>query len=118
VQEPQVLVAVERLEIPGERRGQRFPIRDGTSTMGGTEARVAGGTAKGITGFFNYPINMVTPLASGGFISLDTVSPLSRKTFTAWDRAGQVNGRPGTAAQAWAGTSSVHRQKGWPAGSA
>jgi hypothetical protein len=32
---------------------------------------------------------MVTPLASGGFISLDTVSPLSGKTFTAtWDRSG------------------------------
>ena len=57
--------------------------------MGGTEAQVAGGTAKGIGGFTNYPINMVSPLASGGFISLDTVSPLSGKTFTAtWDRSG------------------------------
>lgn len=61
----------------------------GTSTMGGTEARVAGGSTKGIAGFLNYPINMVTPLASGGFISLDTVGPLSGKTFTAtWDRSG------------------------------
>jgi Peptidase A4 family len=63
----------------------------GTSTMGGTQARVAGGTAKGIGGFVNYPINMVGPLASGGFISLDTVSPLSGKTFTAtWDRSGST----------------------------
>jgi hypothetical protein len=61
----------------------------GTSTMGGTEARVAGGSTKGIAGFPNYPINMVTRLASGGFISLDTVGPLSGKTFTAtWDRSG------------------------------
>ena len=63
----------------------------GTSTMGGTEARVAGGSAKGIAGFVNYPINMVTPLSSGGFISLDTVGPLSGKTFTAtWDRSGST----------------------------
>jgi hypothetical protein len=63
----------------------------GTSTMGGTQARVAGGTVKGIGGFVNYPINMVGPLASGGFISLDTVSPLSGKTFTAtWDRSGST----------------------------
>jgi hypothetical protein len=60
-----------------------------TSTMGGTQARVDGGTVKGIGGFPNDPINMVTPLASGGFISLDTVGPLSGKTFTAtWDRSG------------------------------
>jgi hypothetical protein len=57
--------------------------------MGGTEAQVAGGAAKGIAGFTNYPIYMVGPLASGGFISLDTVSALSGKTFTAtWDRSG------------------------------
>jgi hypothetical protein len=63
----------------------------GTSTMGGTEARVAGGTTKGIAGFPNYPIDMVNPLASGGFISLDTVGPLSGKTFTAtWDRPGST----------------------------
>lgn len=61
----------------------------GTAAMGGSEARVAGGTVKGIGGFPNYPINMVNPLASGGFISLDTVGPLSGKTFTAtWDRSG------------------------------
>jgi hypothetical protein len=34
---------------------------------------------------------MVNPLASGGFISLDTVGPLSGKTFTAtWDRSGST----------------------------
>ena len=61
----------------------------GTSTMGGAEARVAGGTTKGIAGIPNYPIDMVNPLSSGGFISLDTVGPLSGKTFTAtWDRSG------------------------------
>jgi hypothetical protein len=63
----------------------------GTSTLGGTEARVDGGTTKGIAGFTNYPIDMVNPLASGGFISLDTVGPLSGKTFTAtWDRSGST----------------------------
>jgi Peptidase A4 family len=63
----------------------------GTSTLGGTEARVDGGTTKGIAGFTNYPIDMVNPLSSGGFISLDTVGPLSGKTFTAtWDRAGST----------------------------
>ena len=63
----------------------------GTSTMGGTKARGPRGSAKGIAGFVNYPINMVTPLSSGGFISLDTVGPLSGKTFTAtWDRAGST----------------------------
>jgi len=61
----------------------------GTTTMGGTQAQVAGGKVKGIAGFTNYPIDMVNPLASGGFISLDTVSALSGKTFTAtWDRTG------------------------------
>jgi hypothetical protein len=63
----------------------------GTSTMGGDEAQVAGGNVKGVGGFTNYPIDMVDPLSSGGFISLDTVSPLSGKTFTAtWDRSGNT----------------------------
>ena len=60
-----------------------------SGVMGGDEAQVAGGATKGIAGFTNYPIYMVDPLASGGFISLDTVSPLNGKTFTAiWDRPG------------------------------
>ena len=50
-----------------------------------------GSSTKGIAGFVNYPISMVTPLSSGGFISLDTVGPLSGKTFTAtWDRSGST----------------------------
>ena len=61
----------------------------GTSTMGGLTAQVAGGQVKGLGGFTNYSIDMVNPLASGGFISLDTVSPLSGQQFTAtWDRTG------------------------------
>jgi hypothetical protein len=61
----------------------------GTSTMGGDEAQVAGGNVKGVGGFANDPIDMVDPIASGGFISLDTVSALSGKSFTAtWDRSG------------------------------
>jgi Peptidase A4 family len=61
----------------------------GTATMGGTQAQVAGGPVKGIGGFTNFPIDMVNPLKSGGFISLDTVSALSGKTFSAtWDRTG------------------------------
>ena len=61
----------------------------GTSAMGGAQAPVPGGTTKGIGGFPNDPINVVGPLASGGFRSLDTVGPLSGKTFTAtWDRSG------------------------------
>src|ERR1700733_11233587 len=63
----------------------------GTSTMGGDEAQVAGGNVKGVGGFTNYPINMVDPLASGGFNSLDTVGELSGQSFTAtWDRAGHT----------------------------
>lgn len=61
----------------------------GTSTMVGDEAQVAGGNVKSVADFTNYPIDMVDPLASGGFISLDTVGALSGKTFTAtWDRSG------------------------------
>jgi hypothetical protein len=63
----------------------------GTSSMGGDEAQVTGGNVKGVGGFTNYPIYMVDPLSSGGFNSLDTVSPLSGQTFTAtWDRAGHT----------------------------
>jgi Peptidase A4 family len=61
----------------------------GTAKMGRAKAQVAGGAVKGIGGFTNVPINMVNPLSSGGFISLDTVSALSGKNFTAtWDRTG------------------------------
>jgi Peptidase A4 family len=63
----------------------------GTSTMGSNSARVAGGSTKGVGGFTNYPIYMVTPLKSGGFISLDTVGALSGRSFTAtWDRTGNT----------------------------
>jgi hypothetical protein len=63
----------------------------GTSTMGGDEAQVTGGNVKGVNGFTNYPIDMVDPLSSGGFDSLDTVGALSGKTFTAtWDRSGNT----------------------------
>jgi len=61
----------------------------GTSTMGGNEAQLTGGNVKGVGGFNNTPIYMIDPLASGGFISLDTVTPLSGQSFTAdWDRSG------------------------------
>jgi Peptidase A4 family len=61
----------------------------GTTTMGSAQAQVAGRPVKGIAGFTNYPIDMVNPLKSGGFISLDTVSALSGKAFSAtWDRTG------------------------------
>jgi hypothetical protein len=61
----------------------------GTATMGAVKAQVAGGAVKGIGGFTNFPIDMVNPLKSGGFISLDTVSALSGRNFTAtWNRTG------------------------------
>jgi hypothetical protein len=64
----------------------------GTSTMGGDEAQVTGGNIKGVGGFANnYPIDMIDPLSTGGFDSLDTVGALSGKTFTAtWDRSGNT----------------------------
>jgi Peptidase A4 family len=59
------------------------------ATMRQDTARVGGGPVKGIGGFANSPIFMVNPLKSGGFISLDGVSPLSGPSFTAtWERAG------------------------------
>jgi Peptidase A4 family len=61
----------------------------GTSTMAGDEAQVAGGKVTGVTGFVNYPIDMIDPVSSGGFISLATVSALNGGSFTAtWDRTG------------------------------
>lgn len=63
----------------------------GTSTMGGDEAQVTGGKVKGVAGFTNFPIDMVDPVSGGGFISLDTVSALNGKSFTAtWDRSGNT----------------------------
>ena len=63
----------------------------GTSTMSGDEAQVTGGNVKGVAGFTNFPINMVNPVSGGGFISLDTVSALNGKSFTAtWDRSGDT----------------------------
>ena len=50
-----------------------------------------GGSRKGIASFTNnYPIFMVSPLKSGGFITLDTVSGIaSDGSFTAtFDRSG------------------------------
>lgn len=63
----------------------------GSSTMGGDEAQVEGGNLKGVGGFTNFAINAVNPDANGdgGFYSLDTVSPVSGKSFTAtWQQPG------------------------------
>ena len=62
------------------------PLVGGVQRLRGRHGHIGqdtGGSTKGIAGFVNYPISMVTPLSSGGFISLDTVGPLSGKTFTA-----------------------------------
>jgi hypothetical protein len=56
--------------------------------MSGATASVAGGAVKNAGGFHNFPINMINNMQRG-FISLDTVSPLSGPSFTAtWDRHG------------------------------
>jgi thiol-disulfide isomerase/thioredoxin len=63
----------------------------GTSTMSGDEAQVAGGTVKGVGAFNNDAIDIVNPDANGdgGFYSLDTVGPVSGKSFTAtWQEPG------------------------------
>jgi hypothetical protein len=62
----------------------------GTTTMSDNWASV-GGSKRGITSFTNYyPIFMVAPLKSGGFITLDTVGGVSSSgSFTAtFDRSG------------------------------
>jgi hypothetical protein len=67
-----------------------FALADfGTTTMNDNVA-ATGGSNKGIDSFVNYPIFMVAPLHSGGFISLDTVGGVSSSNaFTAtWDRSG------------------------------
>jgi hypothetical protein len=63
----------------------------GTSTMGGDEAQVDGGNLKGVGAFNNDAIDIVNPDANGdgGFYSLDTVGPVSGKSFTAnWQEPG------------------------------
>jgi hypothetical protein len=63
----------------------------GTSTMGGDEAQVDGGNVKGVGAFNNDAIDIVNPDANGdgGFYSLDTVGPVSGKSFTAtWQEPG------------------------------
>jgi hypothetical protein len=57
--------------------------------MGQAKARVSGQQrARDIGRFANTPIFMIDPIKAG-FISLDTVSPLSGPKFTAtWDRSG------------------------------
>jgi hypothetical protein len=61
-----------------------------TTTMSDDLAGLDNQSWKGIDGFANsYPIFMVQPLHSGGFITLDTVGGVSSDSFTAtWDRAG------------------------------
>ena len=63
----------------------------GTSAMTGDEAQVTGGAVKGVGAFNNYAIDIVNPDANGdgGFYSLDTVGPLSGKSFTTtWQEPG------------------------------
>jgi len=63
----------------------------GTSTMSGDEAQVEGGNVKGVGAFNNDAIDIVNPDANadGGFYSLDTVGPVSGKSFTAtWQEPG------------------------------
>jgi hypothetical protein len=63
----------------------------GTTTMSGDEATADGGSLKGVGGFNNYAIDCVNPDANGdgGFYSLDTVGPVSGKSFTAtWQEPG------------------------------
>jgi hypothetical protein len=62
-----------------------------TATMRQNWARLQGGRVKGIGGFLNYPIFMVTPHKGGGFISLDGVSALSGPAFSVtWERPGTI----------------------------
>jgi Peptidase A4 family len=63
----------------------------GTSAMTGDEAQVNGGAVKGVGAFNNYSIDIVNPDANGdgGFYSLDTVGPVSGKSFTTtWQEPG------------------------------
>jgi hypothetical protein len=63
----------------------------GSTVMSGNEAQVDGGAVKGVNGFTNYAIDCVNPDANGdgGFYSLDTVGPISGKSFTTtWQEPG------------------------------
>jgi Peptidase A4 family len=63
----------------------------GASTMTGDEAQVDGGAVKGVGAFNNFAIDIVNPdpNGDGGFYSLDTVGPVSGKSFTAnWQEPG------------------------------
>ncbi len=65
----------------------------GTSTMTGDEAQVDGGAVKGVGAFNNDAIDIVNPDANGdgGFYSLDTVGPVSGKSFTTtWQEPGTI----------------------------
>jgi Peptidase A4 family len=60
----------------------------GTTSMSGATASVDGGPVQSVGHFNNSPIYMFCPITRG-FISLDTVSPLSGPSFSAtWDRSG------------------------------
>ncbi|HEY3953210.1 MAG TPA: G1 family glutamic endopeptidase [Streptosporangiaceae bacterium] len=61
-----------------------------TTTMSASTASVDGGAVKTVGRFHNVPIYMIDQLHQG-FISLDTVAPLSGPSFTAtWDRHGNI----------------------------
>jgi peptidase A4-like protein len=65
----------------------------GSSVLTGDEAQVDGGTLKGVGAFNNTAIDIVNPDANGdgGFYSLDTVGPISGKSFTTtWDEPGTI----------------------------
>jgi len=68
-----------------------FALADfGNTTMSEDIARTAGSRAEGISGFYNYPIYMVSPLKRG-FISLDAPGPVDNATDSfpvTWYRAG------------------------------
>lgn len=60
----------------------------GKTSMSNATASVAGGPVRNVGAFQNFAISMINPLPRG-FISLDTVSPLSGPSFSAtWDRHG------------------------------
>jgi hypothetical protein len=59
-----------------------------STAMSGATASVDGGAVKNVGGFHNIPIYMIDPI-NRGFVSLDTVGPLSGPSFGAtWDRHG------------------------------
>jgi hypothetical protein len=69
-----------------------FALADfGTTTMS-SDVASTGGPWRSVAAYKNnYPIYMIQPLKSGGFVSLDTVGPVDTSTnsFTAvWDRSG------------------------------